>query len=123
MGMLLRGLYVLLSINKGGLRMRELNNIERQMIRAFINAPIPDYIREYSDENFDLMECCEVGFAFAHDLLHNQKIDPRFSPWGNGHSVIFDSRYAEVLQSLLKANLSLEMNTYCQTNLKVLGNR
>lgn len=100
--------------------MRELNNIERQVIQAFVNTPIPDYIKEYSDENFDLMDCYEVGFVFANDLLNNRKIDPRFSPWGNGNSVIFDSHYAEVLRSLLKANLSQEMNEYCQTYLNLL---
>lgn len=100
--------------------MRELNKNERQVIHAFVNTPIPDCVKEYSDENFDLMDCYEVGFVFAHDLLRNQKIDPRFSPWGDGNSVIFDRHYAELLQSLLKANLSPEMNEYCQAYLNLL---
>ncbi len=101
--------------------MRELDKIEHKKIRALIDIPIPDYIKECDDdEKIDLMLCYEIGFMFAHDLLKNHKIDPRFSPWGDGDSVIFDSSYAETLQSLLKANLSNEMNDYCQTYLDAL---
>jgi hypothetical protein len=100
--------------------MRELNNIEHKRIRALIDIFIPDYIKEYSDEKIDLIDCYEIGFTFANDLLENQKIDPRFSPWGDGSSVIFDSYYTDVLQNLLKANLNKEMNDYCQTYLNAL---
>ncbi len=101
--------------------MRELNKIERKTVRALINIPIPDYIKEHdNDEKIDLLECYEIGYMFAHDLLKNHKIDPRFSPWGDGESVIFDSDYTKKLQILLKKNLSKEMNDYCQTYLNAL---
>ena len=100
--------------------MRELNKIERRKIKALINISIPDYIHESDDKKFDLLYCYEIGFMFAHDLLKNHKIDPRFSPWGDGDSVIFDSYYVEKLQNLLSANLSKEMNEYCQTYLDAL---
>ena len=96
--------------------MKELSKIERKVIRALIDISIPDYIRE-SD---DLLYCYEIGFMFAHDLLSNHKIDPRFSPWGDGSSVIFEANYTDILQNLLKSNLSTEMNDYCQTYLSAL---
>lgn len=101
--------------------MRELNNNERKIIRALIDVSIPDYIHKSDDdEKVDLLECYEIGFMFAHDLLSNHKIDPRFSPWGNGSSVIFENYYTETLQKLLTANLSNEINDYCQTFLSAL---
>lgn len=100
--------------------MKELSEIERTKVNALINVPIPNYIKECDDERFDLMECYEIGFMFAHDLLKNHKIDPRYSPWGDGKSVIFDGDYTETLHSLLRANLSKEMNDYCQIYLNAL---
>lgn len=100
--------------------MRKLTDAERKIIRALIDVPIPNYIKESDDERIDLMECYEIGFMFAHDLLKNHKIDPRFSPWEDGNSVIFESNYTEMLQNLLKANLSKEINEYCQTYLNAL---
>ena len=95
-------------------------NIERKIIQALIHIPIPDYIKGDSEEQIYLLECYEIGFMFAHDLLDNHKIDPRFSLWGDGESVIFDEKYTELLQTLLKSNISNEMNTYCQLYLVVL---
>lgn len=101
--------------------MKELNKIERNKVRALIDITVPDYIKECDeDEKINLMECYEIGFMFAHDLLRNHKIDPRFSPWGDGKSVIFDNDYTETLQNLLKANLSKEMNDYCKIYLNAL---
>lgn len=101
--------------------MKELNRFEHKIIRALIEIPIPNYIQECDDdEKIDLMECYEIGFMFAHDLLDNHKIDPRFSPWGDGESIIFKPHYTELLHSLLKANISKEMNEYCQTYLSAL---
>lgn len=100
--------------------MKEINSIERKLLRLFIKAPVPDYIRSYSDEKIDLMDCYEVGFVFAHDLLNNRKIDPGFSPWGDGNSVIFDSYYADLLDRILKENLSEDINRYCRMYLDVL---
>lgn len=101
--------------------MREINRIERKILREFIKHPIPNYIKETdSDDKIDLLYCYEIGFMFAHDLLDNHKIDPRFSPWGDGESVIFDEQYTELLHNLLKANLGNEMNTYCQLYLNTL---
>ena len=48
--------------------MKELNDIERKKIRALIEIPIPEYVKEYNDDKVDLMDCYEVGFVFAHDL-------------------------------------------------------
>jgi hypothetical protein len=101
--------------------MKELNKTEREIIRALIDISIPDYIYvSDDDEKIDLLYCYEIGFMFAHDLLQNHKIDPRFSPWGDGNSVIFESYYTEVLQNLLEVNLSKEMNDYCQVYLNAL---
>ena len=73
---------------------------ESKIIRAFLEIPIPEYIREYSDGGIDLMDCYEVGFMFANDLLRDIKINPNISPWGDGKSVIFDSRYTELLLAI-----------------------
>ncbi len=101
--------------------MKELNKIEREKVRALIHVHIPDYVKESdNNEKIDLMECYEIGFSFAHGLLHNHKIDPRVSPWGGGNSVIFECYYTEVLQNLLKSNLNKEINDYCKTYLNAL---
>ena len=101
--------------------MRELNKTERKIVRALIDVSIPEYIHECdTDEKIDLLDCYEIGFMFAHDLLRNHKIDPRFSPWGDGNSVIFETSYTDMLQNLLKSNISTEMNDYCQTYLNTL---
>ena len=100
--------------------MKELNDIERKKIRALIEIPIPEYVKEYNDDKVDLMDCYEVGFVFAHDLLRNKKIDPNLSPWGDGRSVIFEPYYYQLLQNIMKYNLSEEINDYCQLFLSAL---
>lgn len=100
--------------------MKELNDIECKKIRALIEVSIPEFIKRFNDDKIDLMDCYEVGFVFAHNLLRNQKIDPRFSPWGDGCSVIFEPYYAELLQNILKLNLSEEINNYCRVFLNAL---
>ncbi len=100
--------------------MRILSREEIKTIRSFLNIPIPEYIREYSDREIDLMDCYEVGFTFANDLLRNKKIDPSLSPWGDGKSVIFDPYYSELLLNIQKCNLGEDVNNYCQVFLDVL---
>lgn len=55
--------------------MKKLSCEEKKLIYAFLKFHLPEYIREYSDEKFDLMDCYEIGFVFANDLLCNKKID------------------------------------------------
>ena len=100
--------------------MKELNDIERKKIRALIEIPIPEYVKEYNDDKVDLMACYEVGFVCAHDLLRNKQIDPNLSRWGDGRSVIFEPYYYQLLQNIMKYNLSEEINDYCQVFLSAL---
>ena len=101
--------------------MKILSSEEIRLIRVFLEIPIPKYIREYSDRQFDLMDCYEVGFVFANNLLKNKKINPNLSPWGDGKSVIFDPCYSELLLNILKDNLSKDINNYCRIYLDVLA--
>lgn len=101
--------------------MKILSSREIKLIRAFLEIHIPEYVREYSDGKFDLMDCYEVGFVFANNLLKNKKIDPNLSPWGDGKSVIFDPCYSELLLDIIEENLSEEINNYCRIYLDVLA--
>lgn len=100
--------------------MKELNDIEYKKIFALIEVYIPNYIKEFNDDKIDLMDCYEIGFVFAHDLLRNKKIDPNFSPWGDGSSVIFEKTYSELLENIQKENISDEVNNYCKVFLDAL---
>ena len=100
--------------------MRILSKEETERIHTFLKMRIPQYVREYSDEQFDLMDCYEVGFMYANDLLKNKKINPYLSPWGEGKSVIFDPSYTALLLRILKENVSEEMDRYCQIYLDVI---
>ena len=100
--------------------MKLLSKEEVKMVRAFLEIPIPEYIREYRDEQIDLMDCYEVGFTFANDLLRGRKINPHASPWGDGKSVIFDPCYVKLLLNIQNSNLGVGVNNYCRIFLKVL---
>ena len=82
--------------------MKELNDIEYKKISALIEVYIPNYIKEFNDDKIDLMDCYEIGFVFAHDLLRNKKIDSNFSPWGDGNSVIFEKLIPNCLRIFKK---------------------
>lgn len=82
--------------------MKELNDIEYKKISALIEVYIPNYIKEFNDDKIDLMDCYEIGFVFAHDLLKNKKIDPNFSPWGDGSSVMFEKLIPNCLRIFKK---------------------
>lgn len=100
--------------------MKELNDIEYKKISVLIEVYIPNYIKEFNDDKIDLMDCYEIGFVFAHDLLRNKKIDPNCSPWGDGNSVIFEKTYSELLENIQKENISDEVNNYCKVFLDAL---
>ncbi len=100
--------------------MKLLSREEIKTVRAFLEIPIPEYISEYRDGQVDLMDCYEVGFTFANDLLRGRKINPYASPWGDGKSVIFDPCYAKLLSDIQNFNLGVEINNYCRIFLKVL---
>lgn len=100
--------------------MKILNCEEKKLIHTFLKFNIPEYIREYSDEKFDLMDCHEIGFMFAHDLLRNKKINPCVSPWGDGNSVIFDPAFSKLLLDMLNNNLGEDVNYYCRVYLEAL---
>ena len=97
-----------------------LNRNEINIVKKFLKVHIPDYIKHFSVSGFDLMDCYEVGFVFANDLLRNKEINPDFSPWGDGNSVIFDSNYSQLLINLLKQNINDEVNDYCRVYLDLL---
>lgn len=100
--------------------MSKLNCKERKLLRSFLNLSIPQYIREYSDERFDLMDCYEVAFVFANDLLDNHRINPNFSPWGDGNSVIFDPAYSKLLEKIIGDCPDEGITCYCKIFLKTL---
>ena len=89
-------------------------------ISALIEVYIPNYIKEFNDDKIDLMDCYEIGFVFAHDLLRNKKIDTNFSTWGDGSSVIFEKTYSELLENIQKENISDEVDNYCKVFLDAL---
>lgn len=101
--------------------MKLLSREETKTVRSFVQVYIPDYIRDYRDAQFDLMDCYEIGFTFAKDLLRGRMIDPGVSPWGDGNSVIFDPNYEKLLLDIQNANLGTDINNYCRSFLEVLG--
>lgn len=101
--------------------MKRLSKEEASTVKEFLKVPIPAYILAYSDGQFDLLDCYEVAFTFAIDLLRGGKVDPNASPWGDGQSVIFDPGYARLLLNIRHANLSADVNNYCDLFLKVLA--
>ena len=92
-----------------GMRMKLLSKEETSIVKAFLKVPIPEYVLAYADGQIDLLDCYEVAFNFANELLRGRKINPNASPWGDGRSVIFEPYY-------LSANIS----NYCDLFLKVL---
>lgn len=100
--------------------MKKLSCEEKKLIYAFLKFHLPEYIREYIDEKFDLMDCYEIGFVFANDLLCNKKIDPFLSPWGDGKSVIFDPDYSKLLTNIGSKNQDEDVRNYCRIYLDLL---
>lgn len=101
--------------------MKLLGREEAKTVRAFLQVHIPDYIREYRDGQFDLMDCYEIGFTFANDLLRGRKIDPNTSPWGDGQSVIFNPNYIKLLLDIQNSNVDVDTNNYCHIFLEALS--
>ena len=101
--------------------MKLLSKEETSTVKEFLKVPIPEYILSYSNEQIDLLDCYEVTFTFANELLRGRKVDPNASPWGDGQSVIFDPCYARVLLNIRNSNLSADINNYCNLSLKVLN--
>ena len=100
--------------------MKLLSKEEISRVKEFLEVPIPEYIFAYSDGQIDLLDCYEVSFTFANDLLRGRKADPNASPWGDGQSVIFDPCYARVLSNIRNSDLSADINNYCNLSLIVL---
>lgn len=100
--------------------MKRLTGEEIKLLRTFLKMPIPEYIFKYQDEQIDLVDCYEVAFNFANDLLRGGRIDPNISPWGDGQSVIFDPCYTKLLSDIQCSNLGTDINNYCCVFLKVL---
>lgn len=46
--------------------------------------PILAYIRTYESGEFNLLDCHEIGFTFANDLLREKKINPNTLPYAFG---------------------------------------
>ncbi len=103
-----------------GMCMKLLSKEETSTIKEFLEVHIPEYIFEYSDGQIDLLDCYEVAFTFANELLRGRKVNPNASPWGDGQSVIFDPYYARLLSNIRNSNLSVNINKYCNLSLKVL---
>ncbi len=101
--------------------MKLLHKEDTKIIREFLKIPIPKYIREYNNELFDLMDCYEVAFTFANDILRGRKINPHTSPWGNGRSVIFDPCYTALLLDIKRSNPGTDIENYCRVFLDVLN--
>ena len=56
--------------------MKLLSKEEISTIKEFLKASIPEYILTYSDGQIDLLDCYEVTFTFANELLRGRKINP-----------------------------------------------
>ena len=65
-----------------GMRMKLLSKEETSIVKAFLKVPIPEYVLAYADGQIDLLDCYEVAFNFANELLRGRKINPNASPWG-----------------------------------------
>lgn len=103
-----------------GMRMKLLSKEETSIVKAFLKVPIPEYVLAYADGQIDLLDCYEVAFNFANELLRGRKINPNASPWGDGRSVIFEPYYAMLLLNIRNSNLSANISNYCDLFLKVL---
>ena len=90
--------------------MKLLSKEETSIVKAFLKVPIPEYVLAYADGQIDLLDCYEVAFNFANELLRGRKINPNASPWGDGRSVIF----------IRNSDLSANISNYCDLFLKVL---
>ena len=101
--------------------MERLSKEETKILREFLKIPIPAYIRTYEIGEFDLLDCYEIGFTFANDLLRGKKINPNASPWGDGKSVIFSRDYEKVLLNIQNTDLGKSFSDYCSCFLKVLN--
>lgn len=101
--------------------MSNLNINEQKIIKDFLAIPIPQYVFDYSDEKFDLLDSYEIAFTFANDLLRGNSINPSKSPWGDGKSVIFDVEYIQLLTNIKNEKLSEDISTYCNLFLSVLN--
>lgn len=100
--------------------MNKLNNTEKMIVKRFLTTPIPQYIYEYSDESFDLLDCYEIAFTYANEILRCGEINPEYSPWGDGNSVIFDERYSQLLIKIKNNNVSEEISRYCELFLTII---
>lgn len=63
-----------------GMRMKLLSKEETSIVKAFLKVPIPEYVLAYADGQIDLLDCYEVAFNFANELLRGRKINPNASP-------------------------------------------
>jgi len=100
--------------------MNKLNKNEKMIVKRFLLTPIPQYIYDYSDESFDLLDCYEIAFTYANEILRRGGIKPDYSPWGDGSSVIFDERYSKLLMEIRNNNLSEEISMYCELFLSII---
>lgn len=101
--------------------MERLNKQETKILREFLRIPIPACIRTHEMGEFDLLDCYEIGFTFANDLLRGKKINPNASPWGDGKSVIFSRDYEKVLLNIRNTNSDKSVRDYCTCFLKMLN--
>lgn len=56
-----------------GMRMKLLSKEETSIVKAFLKVPIPEYVLAYADGQIDLLDCYEVAFNFANELLRGRK--------------------------------------------------
>lgn len=101
--------------------MKRLSNEEAKILRKFLRIPIPAYIRTYERGEFNLLDCYEIGFTFANDVLRGNKINPHASPWGDGKSVIFSRDYEKVLLDIQNTDLDKSVRDYCTCFLNALN--
>lgn len=101
--------------------MKRLSKEEAKILREFLRIPIPAYIRTYERGEVDLLECYEIGFTFANDVLRGNKINPHASPWGDGKSVIFSRDYEKVLLDIQNTDLDKSVRDYCTCFLNALN--
>ena len=101
--------------------MNKLNKSDKEIVKKFLLTPIPQYVFDYYNESFDLLDCYEIAFTYANELLRRGKIKPEHSPWGDGNSVIFDERYSQLLIEIRNNNLSEEINLYCELFLSTIN--
>lgn len=53
--------------------MKLLSKEEISTVKEFLEVPIPEYVLAYSDGQVDLLDCYEVAFTFANELLRGRK--------------------------------------------------